>query len=827
MNDESAADRSESATCSVSRPPRRRRVVRALMAVVALLIVIVASAAVWIRSQLVASLPQLDGELALAGLAEPVRVERDDRGVPTIRGMSRLDVARALGFVHAQDRFFQMDLFRRAAAGELAELFGQAAVAQDRNVRLHRFRSVARRVQASASAEDRALVEAYAAGVNAGLSALGSKPFEYLVLRVDPRPWLPEDTILVLLAMFIQLQDGSGRRESSLGVMRDLLPPKLVDFLSPRGTQWDAPLIGDPFPEPAVPGPEVFDLRSASVPLKPSPVRLAEVQTEEPLEAVGSNNWAVAASHASAGRALLANDMHLGLSVPNTWYRATLIWPSSDGTNAEKWISGVTLPGTPAVTVGSNRHVAWGFTNSMGDWNDLVVIEPDPVDPNRYLTPEGPRPFDRHLERIAVKGAPEESLEVLSTIWGPVIDKDHRGRQRSLHWTAHDPEAINSRLRMLEDARTVEEAVEVARGAGIPAQNFVCADASGRIAWTLSGKIPRRVGFDGQVPTSWADGSRRWDGWLRPDEYPQILGPASGRLWTANARVLDGAMLGRVGDGGYVNGSRAKQIRDALLSLEQATAQDMAQIQLDDRALFLARWREVLLKALSEDAIANHPRRREVKAYVEQWGGRASIDSVGYHAVRMFHYFLDRQVFGALVARCQAADPRFDFFRAAPQREAALWRLATERPMHLVSPSFKSWDEQILSAADAMLESLGAGGGAMAKRTWGERNRSRIQHPLSRAVPFLRPFLDMPSEPLPGDVNMPRFQAPDHGASERLVVSPGDEERGLFHMPGGQSGHPLSPYYRAGHSAWAHGQPTPFLPGPTRHRLTLVAAPAR
>ncbi|HEX9508669.1 MAG TPA: penicillin acylase family protein, partial [Myxococcales bacterium] len=528
-------------------------------------------------------------------------------------------------------------------------------------------------------------------------SALGSKPFEYLLLRVEPARWLPEDTILVLLAMFTQLHDPAGRRESSIGVMHDLLPPKLVQFLLPGGTEWDAPLIGDPSPMPPVPGPEVFDLRTASSPLMPSPIRFSETESEEQLEALGSNNWAVAASHASAGHALVANDMHLGLRVPNTWYRATLIWPSADG--SESWISGVTLPGTPAVSVGSNRHIAWAFTNSMGDWNDLVVIEPDPADPNRYRTPQGLRSFERHLERIRIKGGSEETLEVISTIWGPVIDKDHRGRDRSLRWTAHDPEALNSGLQRLEHARTVEEALQVAQQAGIPPQNFVCADANGRIGWTLTGRLPRRVGFHGQVPTSWADGSRRWEGWLRPEEYPRIIDPASGRLWTANNRVLDGPMLDRVGDGGYANGHRARQIRDALLTLEQATAQQMMQIQLDDRALFLARWREVLLKALTNQAIANHPRRRELKAYVRNWGGRASIESVGYRAVRGFHFFLERQVFGALTTGCLAADPNFDFFFAARQREAPLWKLVAERPIHLLSPKFKSWDEQILAAA--------------------------------------------------------------------------------------------------------------------------------
>jgi penicillin G amidase len=823
VDDELAANRSASPSSPApqSRRSRWRRIGWGLLAAGVLLAVLVISAAIWIRSQLVASLPQLDGERALTGLVAPVQVERDNLGVPTIRGANRLDVARALGFVHAQDRFFQMDLLRRSAAGELSELFGRTTLAADRNIRVHRFRSVAKRVQQSASAEDRALVEAYASGVNAGLSSLRSKPFEYLLLRTDPAPWLAEDTILVLLAMFIQLNDSSGRRESSIGVMHDVLPPKLVEFLLPRGTEWDAPLMGSAFPQPSVPGPEVFDLRSAHVPALP-PFRWAEIESEE-LEAVGSNNWAVAAGRASSGRALVANDMHLGLAVPNTWYRATLTWRSSDG--SEAWISGVTLPGTPVVSVGTNRRVAWAFTNTHGDWNDLVVIEPDARDTNAYLTPDGPRLFQRDLERIRIKGAPDETLEVISTIWGPVIDKDHRGRSRSLRWTAHDPEALNSALRMLEGARTVEDALAVANGAGIPPQNFVCADATGRIAWTLTGRIPRRVGFDGQVPTSWADGSRRWDGWLRPEEYPRIIDPSSGRLWTANARVVDGQMLERVGDGGYANGARARQIRDDLLSLEKGSVQDMAKIQLDDRALFLSRWRDVLLKALSADAVANHRRRKELKAYVRNWGGRASIDSVGYRAVQMFHAALERQVFGALTARCLVADPRFDYFRASSQREGPLWKLVTERPMHLLSAQFKSWDEQILAAADSVLEALG--GEPLAHRTWGERNRSRIQHPLSRAVPALGRLLDMPSEPLPGDQDMPRVQAPDQGASERLVVSPGDEASGLFHMPGGQSGHPLSPYYRAGHSAWAHGEPTPFLPGQTVHRLTLVAAPAQ
>ncbi|HME90139.1 MAG TPA: penicillin acylase family protein, partial [Myxococcaceae bacterium] len=261
------------------------------------MVLLLLSVVLWVRRQVTGSLPQLEGERGLSGLQAAVSIERDERGAPTIRGANRLDVARALGFVHGQDRFFQMDLLRRSAAGELSELFGRATVARDRSIRIHRFRSVARRVQEMASAEDQALGEAYAAGVNAGLAALDSRPFEYLLLRIDPVPWRSEDSILVLLAMFIQLHDPSGQRESSIGVMHDVLPAKLVQFLLPAGTEWDAPLVGGPEVQPPVPGPDVFDLRSGSVSVPPALLRPGESDGGGRLEAPGSNSWAVAAAH--------------------------------------------------------------------------------------------------------------------------------------------------------------------------------------------------------------------------------------------------------------------------------------------------------------------------------------------------------------------------------------------------------------------------------------------------------------------------------------------------------------------------------------------------
>lgn len=837
----STPDQSRPRPEAVTRPRRSgraRRVLRrlafGLLVILGVLALAAGAGALWLRSEMRASLPQLDGARPLPGLSAPVRIERDALGVPAIRGKSRLDVARATGFLHAQERFFQMDLMRRQAAGELSELFGAAAVEADQANRLHRFRHRAGRGLRHLSPSGRALVEAYAGGVNAGLAALGAPPFEYLALRAEPAPWRPEDSLLVAYAMFFTLQDADATLESVLGVMHETLPPAAFAFLAPRGGPWEAPLVGKPLPLAPVPSPAEYDLRAlpraaSLVPAAPPEPRAAlahlpwAAAVEEGLAAgIGSNNWAVSGAHTASGRALLANDMHLPLRVPNTWYRASLVWPGADG--GERRVTGVTLPGVPAVVVGSNGRVAWGFTNSYGDFTDLVVLEVDPRRPDYYRTPQGWRRFERVSEPIRVKGGATENVEVVATIWGPVVDRDHRGRQRALAWTAHRDGAVDQEILRLEEVRDVEEAIAVAHASGIPAQNFVAADAGGRIAWTIIGRLPRRVGFDGRLPGSWADGSRRWDGWLAPEEVPAVLDPPSGRIWTANSRVVGGEMLARIGDGGYDEGARARQIRDGLARIERAKPADMLAVQLDDRALFLAPWRGELLRALDERLLAGDAGRRELRRLVEEsWTGRASVDSVGYRLVRSFRQLLAAQALGALTAPCLAADPRFRQ-GAVPHAEGPLWRLLTERPAHLLDPRFETWDQQIAAVVDEIVKELGPAGEGLARRTWGERNTVRVQHPLSRAVPGLGRMLDVPPLALPGDFDMPRVQGPLFGASERLAVSPGLEAEGYFHMPTGQSGHPLSPHYQSSHGAWAGGEPTPFLPG--KPASVLVLAPA-
>ncbi len=790
-----------------------RWIAKAFVAILGLLLLMVLVGGLWLRSQLTASLPKLEGEQVLPSLEAPLNVARDALGIPTLSGSSRLDVARGLGFVHAQDRFFQMDLQRRRAAGELSELFGTLALRADRPTRIHRFRHRARLMLEASSVEIRDVLEAYAEGVNAGLDALGSKPFEYIILRAEPTSWQPEDSFLTLLAMFLQLQDNNGFRESGRGLMAECLPAEVFDFLLPDSTSWASPIDGESVAELLVPSSDAVDLRDASAP----PVAGS---TPPPPPTSGSNSWAIAAAHAADHGALLSNDMHLGLSVPNIWYRASFVWPSTVDSSAQEQVTGATLPGLPAMVIGSNTHVAWGFTNSAIDTSDVVELELQ--DDETYLTPDGPRRFERHREVIRVKGGEDEVVDVVETIWGPLLDPDSQGERHAYRWVAYDVEAVNLELIAMETARSVDDGVAIAQRSGVPALNLLVADTDGRIAWTIAGRVPAREGQGGEVPMSWRDGSYRWSGMLSAAEYPRIVDPESGRLWTANNRVVSGEMLEKLGDGGYALGARARQIRDQLFALEQATAEDMLRIQLDNRALFLEPWRELLLDLLTTEKIANDPRRQEARKLVEGWGGRAAVDSVGYYLVRQFRLKLSEEVFAALTATCLEIDPEFDFRYLTERFEAPLWHLASERPPHLLSSRYSSWDDQLLAAVDAALDNLEEAGRPLVEAAWGERNRARIRHPLSGALPLVGRWLDMPADPLPGDSYMPRVQGPSFGASQRMVVSPGREADGYFHMPGGQSGHPMSPHYRDAHAAWVEGQPTPFLAGPVVHQLELV-----
>ncbi|MBV9343743.1 MAG: penicillin acylase family protein [Gammaproteobacteria bacterium] len=568
-----------------------------------------------------------------------------------------------------------------------------------------------------------------------------------------------------------------------------------------------APAAAVPIPDAAV-----LDVRGG-----PQSHGLSTSATHSP--AAGSNNWAVAGRLSASGAALVANDMHLGLRVPPVWYHARLLTQGS-GSEPALDLNGVTLPGTPLLVAGSNRHIAWGFTNSYGTWLDVETLPCIARSEHLLRTPAGSVPLTVVREEIRVRGEAPVVLEVGSAPQGLLLRTDPA--QHSCwfgSWLAQLPAATNMNLMELETVHSVEEALALAPTIGIPHQNAVIGDERGHIAWTIFGRIPAGGGPGrerGALP------------WTTPAEHPRLLDPPLGRLWTANAQVTtdprelrliggDRAALGAQ----YNLGARAGQIRDDLLALhDKLTPADMLRIQLDDRAVFLAPWRTLLLSLLDAESLRGHPKRAEFRSLVERWKAEASVDSVGYRLVRAYHDRTQQSVWQmllpALELHAEYADPPAQF-------EGPLWRLVTAQPLHLLSQQYANWPQFLRAQVDATIGELESSCASLARCSWGAREVVRVRHPLSRALPWLSALLDMPGLQLPGDHDMPRVQdGAVFGASERFAVSPGRESEGYLTIPGGQSGHPLSPYYRAGFMAWARGATLPFLPGPPQHTLRLM-----
>lgn len=810
---------------SPARPaPRRRALLILGMAggLAALALILAGGYAAWV---LRSSRPVLAGSLTLPGLSAPVTITRDADGVPTLVARTRPDLARALGFLHGQERFFQMDLLRRVGAGTLSELVGPAALELDRAHRLHQFRARAAAVLARQDDADRALLAAYADGVNAGRAALGHDPFEYTLLRVRPVPWTARDSLLVVYAMYFDLQSADGAGQRLRAALRRRWGPAMAAFLDPDRTPLDAPADGSSASAPAMPD----SLPDAEAHGGAPATGALPTPASAPAPERGSNNFAVAGRLTGTGAAMVADDMHLGLSVPNIWYRARQIVRApivptpgqADRGVPALDLSGVTLPGEPYQIVGSNGRIAWAFTDGYIESGDLITLDVPPGEPARdpahYLTPDGPRAFGMVHDTLCAAHAGCRPLDIRTTIWGPVTGRAPDGAPQVWRWSAEDDNAVAYRgMRALESAAGVDAALDAAHRTGLPQENMLVGDRDGHIGWTVIGPVPRRVGLDDQVPHSWADGSRRWDGYLSAAEIPALRDPPGGRLWTANGRVVGGAALAVLGDGGYADGLRAGRIRDDLYARGHFTESDLLSIQTDDHAVVLRPWQILLARA-----IAARPARADLAAmapYVAGWGERARPDSVGYHLVHAFRAHALSIVFGAYARplTAAAAPPRM------PARAAwAVGRLLTDRPAGLLPPPWRTWD----GVTDAILDALAADvarAGGLRHFQWGTVNHVGIHHPLARAVPLLGRLTDPPDLPEAGDTMLPRVAVPGFGASERLVVSPGHEDTALLDMPMGQAANPLAPYYGAGQAAWVAGAPRPLLPGPARWTLTLT-----
>ena len=739
----------------------------------------------------------------IPGLLDEVVVTIDDRGVPKITGEHRADVVRVQGWMHARDRLFQMDGLRRVSSARLEGLAGPQARGEDDRFRKFRMLEAADEIYAALPEDQRQLLMAYADGVNAGAKA-HPKTLEHTILQNNFEPWQPRDSICVLQTMWAALSI-ERRMELVRGVVSDL-GPELFEFLARGRSHWDAPteiFANEPPRPPVIPSAEAVNLRDD---LERSETR----GLVQPVMAMlGSNNWAVSKERSATGYAILANDPHLPLSAPGYWYRADLHWP---GMNA----MGASQPGLPGATVGATDHLSWGLTNTGGNFLDYAEIKLQRDEEGWFFDTFGPK------ERL--RGAPidGEALVGLRSTLGPLVEvvsqEEEEATVRFAVWTALRPESANLTQFQLLEAKNVDEGVAVTSTWFGPSQNVVMADASGRIGWTISGFIPKRLGFDGSTPVPWS-ADRRWD-WGAQAPRPSVVDPESGVLYTANNRVAGWEYAPAIGEN-WDPGYRASRIRDLLAQKQEHDEQSLLAIALDTRVEMMDAWYRRFTEALQSLDGGNAGRARNLS---KDWNGTAAADSRSYVMVQAFREVVEDALLSPLVA--PVAEAMEVYQSKFPAREEAVEAILRTRPLHLLPLPHDTWESFLSDCAEKTIQVLIQKGGpnALAKR-WGEKNSPGVAHPIANQLP---PLFDglvrLPDPPQSGSMDAVKVIRPGFGASLRMVISPSNHDAAIYHMPGGQSGDPRSDQYRKGHNAWIKGKPTTMRSGPAVRTIRLQPA---
>lgn len=718
-----------------------------------------------------------EGDLVLQGLDAPVEVLYDSLGVPHVWAASERDLLFAQGFVHARDRLWQMEMFRRVAQGRLSELFGERTLSTDRFLRTLDFRRAAEVTASALDVETAALAEAYAGGVNAALEAWeGPLPPELVILRVDPEPWEPVSSLAIEKIMAWDLtQYGSSL---ALARAREALGPEKYEMVAPRYPEWGVTILdGTVADRPGgvaatvsaeTEGPPPSVSAGLLAAAEPPPVAIRLLEKVSAVRA--SNSWVVGGSRSSSGRPLLANDMHLGLDAPPIWYLMGLHAPGID-------IVGMTLPGTPWVVAGHSSAVAWGFTNAAVDDGDFFVERLDPEDSTRYLTPGGSEPFVARLEEIPVRGRDEpDSLVVRETRHGPVmtpVGGSVGGEILAFRWVAFEPSTTSRALREMARARTVSELVEALRSFTDPHQNVVFADTAGSFGYWMAGSVPlRRSGRPSILPVPGWTGEYDWVGWLPFEEHPHVLDPGKGFVVTANNRQSRDSVSLLISRSHWERPYRAQKITELVEARGLHDAASMGAIQMHVGSAFVDRYLERAVVAFRA-AEAEEPARS-----LERWDRRSTLEST--EATLFFTWVegLQERLRGRLYGAEGGYYPLY----------------ALERALDGGEP----WVDSL--AADAARDAAEHAG-----TPWGRVHLLTLDHPLA-GVPLLGRVLGFGRAGIPraGSHHSPNVASfggstppftVRSGPSQRHVVDMSDPDAsGGFIVPGGESGYPGSPH---------------------------------
>jgi len=755
--------------------------------------------------------PQTENVVRLPGLKKAVKVRRDERGIPYVEAEDELDLYFAQGYVTASDRLFQMDLFRRTARGELSEIFGKAALEEDKRRRTYGFAQVAEASAAQADPASRAVMEAYAAGVNAYLDSLDDKslPPEFQLLGYRPRHWTPADSAAV----------GKNFAEAlsttwTLDITRALfanLPPDKASALFPEVSPLDVLVVGsDKMDKKPAKG------TSALPRLPNSKELLAELtsiqRTEERTRAriglnaedlAASNNWVVSGKRTASGKPLLANDPHLPASAPSIWY---MIHLSAPGLR----VAGVTAAGAPGVIIGHNERVAWGLTNLGPDVQDVYRETFDPQNPRRYQTPAGWRDAEVRREEIKVRksalGTETEAVpfEVTVTRHGPVVLRKGADAY-ALRWTALSPTATEfTAFYKLNHARNWKEFTEALKDYGGATQNFVYADVDGHIGYYGAGLIPVRASGDGSVPYDGSKDEGEWKGFIPHAELPHVLDPPSGIIVTANSRVV-GLDYTHFLTHAWAPPTRSRRIYDLLTAKQKLTADDFKAVQSDTYTISGATFAREVAKVAREAGLdAKDEKWRETVKLFESWDGQLEPDARAPRlAFEMAGVFRQKILTGALGPDL-AKEYRW------PASATFFDRVIQERPKEWLPKEYASYAE-LLDAAhretrEALTNSLGAD---ETKWTWGARLSVNFPHPLA-GVPLIGKTFQIAPFPQRGGGGL--FAAPNVGASVsmRLIADASDWDRTRQGIALGVSGDPRSPHWQDQLEDWRAVTPRVF-----------------
>jgi penicillin amidase len=748
--------------------------------VLLLLLAVLIGAALWF------TVPRGHQHARIAGLSAPVEISFDQDGIPRIRAATERDAVAALGYVHARDRMFQMELMRRAAAGRVAEIAGPKAVGFDRTMRVLGAHHSAERDLASLPADTRDLLEAYATGVNARIRARGRfiAP-EFLVLG-PPEPWRTVDSLLWGKTMGLWLSM-NWRTELSRLALTGRVPDSVIDQL---------------WPSQADPG-RADTMRAADPRHAEAAARLLDALPWFPgphtMPPSASNEWAVDGRHTVSGAPLLAGDPHLRLAFPGIWYLARIDLP-------DRSLVGATGPGVPGIVIGHNGQIAWTFTTTGADVQDVFIETP--VGTDFYQTPDGPAPFTRREERILVRGKPDEVLTVRETRHGPVISDVQPAANGAIlavamgHLQPGDTPAAG--LVALNRARDLAEARAAAALITSPAQNLLVADRVG-IALFMTGRVPIRKAGDGSRPVP-GDGSHDWIGWAGPDRLPAITAPASGRLVNANERVAPPdypVFLGHDWFGDW----RARRIREMLDAGGPFAAADFARMQVDAVSVFARAMLPVLLSVPLPEGPAT------LRSMLSGWDGTMAIDRPEPLIFNAWIAEIHRHALRAVGVPHEHGGPVIEFV-AHVLRDAGAERDALLR-------------DALIDAERTLRERHGADATTW---RWGDAHVALFEHPILRNIPVLG-RLTTASIASPGDdstVNrggMDAMMRHVHGAGFRAVFDLGDLEASLFMATPGQSGNPLSRDARHFLTRWRDGETLTIPREPTSVRATLRITP--